>query len=267
MRNIVGITAAVACGSACLFLGSAKLTAQIVNPTWESPTDLTDGTSTTVDGWAMSPAPNPDFGYTNNGQRDAFYNSTPGGRWSFWLQTFTQSGDASQVVTADDGGGAITPGLTYTFGSLMSFQDGSGPGQGYNAVTLANQTEASPPAPNTGDMYSYLEIVWQNSRGNTISTAETDIAAGSVAIYNQTSGSQAGATLWEPYSVSSIAPTGAASAELIIGWANGGLDGNTGGQSAFADDATFNVPEPASLGLLAVGGMALLGRRRRGRTA
>jgi hypothetical protein len=212
----------------------------------------------------MSPAPNPDFGYTNPGQRDTFYNNTPGGAWSFWLQTFTQSGNASQTVGTTDNGVAVTAGKSYTFTSQMSFQDGSGPGNGYNAVTLANQTEASPPSPNTGDLNSYLDINFLNNHGVTIGTDETAIPAGSVTIFNQTSGPQAGATLWAPYSVSGIAPAGSVSATLVIGWRNGGLDGGTGGQSAFADDATFTspVPEPATLSILGVGGMALLARRR-----
>jgi hypothetical protein len=114
-------------------------------------------------------------------------------------------------------------------------------------------------------MFSYLEVRFLNNHGNTIGVDDTDIPAGSVTIYDQTSGPQGGATLWEPYSVTGVAPAGTVSAELLIGWANGGLDGNTGGQSAFADDQTFTatvVPEPATLGLLSLGGMALLARRR-----
>jgi hypothetical protein len=264
MRRFLGLSAAaVASTSLCLFLSGTSASAQIVNPGWELPNDGMSGTDTAVTGWTMSSAPNPDFGYTNQGQRDTFYNNTPGGAWSFWLQTFTQSGNASQTVTATDGGSAIAAGTGYTFSSLLSFQDGTGPGMGYNAVTLANQTEASPPAPNTGDLNSYLQIKFLNNHGVTIGTDETDIPAGSVSQYVQTSGPQNGATNWIPYSVTGIAPVGTVSAELLIGWENGGLDGSTGGQSAFADDATFTtVPEPATLSMLGIGGMALLARRR-----
>jgi hypothetical protein len=241
----------------CLAAASALQGQVIVNPDWESPSDTVNGTSPIVTGWTMSPAPMPNGSspYTNNGQRDAFYNNTPGGRWSFWLQTFTQSGNASQIVPG------VTAGLAYNFTSQMSFQDGTGPGMGYNAVTLANQTETPQPAPNTGDLYSYLALQYLDSVGNPVAGGyfETDIPAGSVTIYNQTSGSLNGTTLFEPYSVTGVAPAGATQVEVLIGWNNGGLDGNTGSQSAFADDATLTVvPEPSTLAFLCLGFLPLI---------
>jgi hypothetical protein len=260
----------------------------VFNGQWNFPENGDTGTSMTAQlgatntpgattGWYLSPAPNPDFGYTNNGQRDQFYSNEPivnpgppATGWSLWLQNFTQSGFASETVKS------VTAGTTYNFSSLFSFQDGTGPGMGYNAVTLANQTEASPVAPNTGDMYSYLAVQYQNSSGAVVgptlldgNSAETDIPAGSVTNYVIPSGTGAGSTAWAPYSVIGTAPAGATQVSLLIGWNNGGLDGGTGGQSAFADDATLTavVPEPASISLLGLGGMALMARRRRARTA
>jgi len=269
MRSFRRLHAAVLCGGAGLMLTALQAHAQ-VNPEWNLPNDGTSGTDTTAQtdgnniqgastGWYMSPAPNPDFGYTNNGMRDTFFSLEPSG-WSFWIQTFTQSGFASQPIAA-------SAGTNYTFSSQFSFQDGSGPGMGYNATTLANQTEASPPAPNSGDLFSYIQIKYENASGGVLATDTTKIAAGSVTTYAPP-GSQINA--WAPYSASGLAPAGTTQALLTIGWQNGGLDGGTGAQSAFADDAVFAptaVPEPASIGLISLGGLALLGRRRRAKTA
>jgi PEP-CTERM motif len=304
MRRFVGLNAALLGGSA-LLLAAVPVGAQIVNPEWNLPnsnstppdnsssTDVTaqtGGTNTpgSMTGWYMSPAPNPAFGYTNPGDRDQFYSvqpiNNPGSStgpsdlatgWSFWLQTFTYQGYASQPVTATDSGQAITPGTTYIFSSQMSFQDGTGPGEGYNATTLVNQT--SPLSPNTGNLFSFLGIQWENngvpvgsstSNGVISDSAETDIAAGSLTYYVATSGPQNGSTPWEQYYVSAVAPAGANEALLYVGWDNGGTDGNTGGQSAFADNESFTViPEPATLSLLTVGAFGLLARRRSARKA
>ena len=177
------------------------------------------------------------------------------------MQTFVQDGYTAQTV------GSVTAGTSYTFSSQLGFQDGSAAGQGYNAVTLANQA-GDPKTLDTGDLYSYLGIIFLNNHGNVAGTLdannlsdETDIPAGSVSVYNQSNG----ATVWLPYSVTGVAPAGATQAELVIGWQNGGLDGSTGGQSAFATSGAFgvtSVPEPATLSVLAMGAGALFMRRR-----
>jgi hypothetical protein len=274
-------------GALCVAMSATSLRAQIVNPGWELPADANKvgGNTDTVaqldgnnvagatDGWYLSQPVNP-VAWTGPGnpgnpnQTDPWFNTTTSGVTangnSFWMQTFLQSGYASQPVIATDASQLITPGTTYTFKSQMAFQDGTGPGRGYNAVTLANQTPGVYPTDDTGNLNTYLRLQFMDVRGIVINTYETDIPAGSINIYD--TGGDGSATLFEPYSVSGLAPTGAASALLTIGWNNGGLgDNGTGPQSAFADDATFtvaSVPEPASLSLLAIGGIALLVRRR-----
>src|SRR5216110_2272123 len=73
----------------------------LVNPGFESPTDLTNSESTNINGWTVVPT----------AKRDAFQNNTPGGRWSLWDRTFEPDGSVSQVVTG------ISAGSTYTFTS------------------------------------------------------------------------------------------------------------------------------------------------------
>ncbi len=298
------LKAACLLGLISLFLPVGSLHAQIVNANWSLPNSSSNpvnndyGTSQIAEisstngpyntlgfGWYMSPALNPNAGYTSPGYRDEFCSVEPidispntfsppavATGWSFWIQAFTQSGYASQEITKTDNGYAITPGQSYTFTSLMSFQTGTGPGQGYNAVTLANQTEPNPVSPNSGDLYSYLGVTWINKHGVPLGnvngdnvSAETTIPAGSVMLYD-TAPNVFGfsSSPWAPYSVTAVAPPGTVEAVLTIGWENGGLDGNTGYQSAFADDETFiaNVPEPATASLLASLATSILARRR-----
>ncbi len=94
MRSSMGFKVAVIGGSASLLLAAAAASAQIVNPEWNlpnsnsTPPDNSTGTDTTAQtgstntpglatGWYLSPAANPDFGYTNPGDRDQFYSVEP----------------------------------------------------------------------------------------------------------------------------------------------------------------------------------------------
>jgi len=255
MRSSAILKAAVLGSSVCLLLSARNAGAQtVLNPGWELTPDANGyGTDSTVASWTMDPTVQTNGTAGNPGFRDSFYNNTPGGNSSFWIQTFESSGDAFQNVPG------VTPGLTYTFGSQMLFELGSGStegaGNGFDAITVANNPgnpAATPPVPaNTAPIKVYLQMLFKNAANHVIAIDETDI--GPTVTLDRT---------WAPYSVSGVAPAGATSVTLDIGWANGGGDGGTGSQSAFADDATLNVPEPASIGLLGMGGMALLARRR-----
>jgi hypothetical protein len=240
MRQVKGLKLAAICGAVGL-MGMANISrGQVVNGTWESPTNAAGGTDTNVTGWTMDPTLQVGGAAGNPGQRCTFFGSADaGGSWSFWIQTFEASGDAFQDVTG------VVPGSSYTFGSDMFFQLGSGtttgPTDGYDAVT---------------GLDTFLEIQFLNKFASPVgSPTLTNIPAGSVTDNG----------IWDPYSVSAIAPVGATGAEILIGWTGGGSDNGTGSQSAGADDATFGItptPEPASLGMLALGGLAMLRRRR-----
>jgi hypothetical protein len=252
MGHRISLKSAFVGGIAGLFLSVAPALAQtVVNPNFELPADGATGTDGTATGWNLLPAVGDN--YTNPGARCQFDTPTPsGGTWSLWLQTFVASGGATQTVTG------VTPGSTYTFTSDLAFQE-----PGYDSITLANQA-SDPKSTDTGNCETYLAVQYQNaSNQNVGGLHDIVIPAGSVNEVDNSSG----ATPWAPYSVNSLAPAGATQALLEIGWINGGLDDNMGGQSVFATDVSFAVPEPTSLSLIGISGMALLARRRAAKAA
>jgi hypothetical protein len=255
MRHHISQKLALAGAVAGLFLCAAPLRAQtVVNGTFEAPSDGASGTDTTATGWTLNPAVGDN--YTNPGQRCQFDSPTPnGGTWSLWLQTFVQFGSATQQVTG------ITPGTTYNLTSDLAFQE-----PGFDNITLANQA-TDPKSADTGNCFVYLGIQYRNASGQSVGAPKfKEVTAGTLNEVDDSSG----ATPWANYGVSLTAPAGASQAEIEIGWANGGVDGNTGGQSVFATDvalAPVAVPEPASLSLLSMGGVALLARRRAAKSA
>jgi hypothetical protein len=241
MRSREKLIAAVCSAAGSLLLAGISHAQTVTNPDFELPSDGATGTDTVATGWTLNPAVGDD--YTNPGSRCQFSTQpTPsGGSWSLWLQTFVQYGSAAQVVTG------ITPGQDYLASMQFEVQTG------YNYVTLANQASDTN-SQDTGNLYSYLEIQYENHSGTPVGTPDiTDIPAGAIPT-----------NVFFPVTAGGIAPATATQAEILIGWQNGGLDDNQGSQSAFATSVglTSVVPEPATLSVMALGSLGLLARRR-----
>jgi hypothetical protein len=100
------------------------------------------------------------------------------------------------------------------------------------------------------DTRTLLTLEYLDGANAVLGASELDIDT----VYN----AQAAGT-WQQFSVGGVAPAGTASLRVSAQFL-GGVFQTSNPQSAFVDDFTL-VPEPASLSLLALGGLALLRRR------
>lgn len=228
MRHPLRLPAVLSSAAACVMACASAFGANLLtNPGFELPPDTSMNVDNTVTGWNL----------LLDTSRAQFYNHTPGalpaaqgGSWSLWLKTFESAGGgATQTVP-------VTAGTTYNFTALMLFE---------------------PSYPNIPNIDSFVQMQFQDSMGNNVGSADvTHINKATVVADKMT---------WTPYSVVGTAPAGATQVQVEVGWANG--SGVTGQQSAFADDVSLTIPEPASLGLLSLCGLGLLVRRRNAKAA
>ncbi|HWB55203.1 MAG TPA: PEP-CTERM sorting domain-containing protein [Tepidisphaeraceae bacterium] len=249
MRHLKGLRVALVGGALGLLATAGMSYGQLVNGNFSDPTNTGGGTDPNATGWTLLQTIQTNGSNGNAGLRCTFHQ--PNGDWALWIQTFEATGGATQVVNG------ITAGETYTFSALWAFE--LGPATGGNPAANGYN--------NIPGMYSYMQLQFQGPHGNLGSPFETDIPSGSVdpsmnADAFPATPAAPNTAPWIPYSVTGLAPAGATSVEVVFGWAGGGSDSNTGSQSAVVTNAALSVPEPASLGLLSIGALGLLRRRR-----
>src|SRR5262245_57505161 len=165
-----------AAGLIALAAASTEAANLLTNPGFESPTDTTTNENTNINGWTVVPT----------AKRAAFFNHTPGGRWSVWARTFEPLGGG---VFQDVSG--ITAGTNYTFTSFLYFE------AGYTTITDPTNAE--------------LKLTFLDSGNNQVgSPTILDIPPNTPGLPVNT---------WTQYSLNNVtAPVGAANVRVFVGW-------------------------------------------------
>ena len=93
-------------------------------------------------------------------------------------------------------------------------------------------------------------IEWRNAGSNTEISRTPNLTTAPTSDYSQ-------------FTLSGVAPAGADLARVVYAIQTFGGDGPSNTGTVFVDDVSFVIPEPASVGLAAFAGIALLASRRR----
>lgn len=158
--------------------------------------------------------------------------SFPTAEWSFeW-----------SINSNYDGNGVDLDGLTY----VMGIDSDPGAGTSFATLDVINGLN-----PNDG------QVLWDHSIGDNTTTAATDSQAVDVATYAALiANNNVAQNSWKAHwFVSPFDPTVTGTYDFYISASNGG------GELARVDMQIIVVPEPASLALLGLGGLAMLRRR------
>jgi hypothetical protein len=241
MRSQFKLAAAALCGASALVFSSASFAQNlVVNPGFETPPGVPGAQDQLAVPW--------NFTALGDGttQRAQFYNNTAGalptssgGSWSLWLKDFDTLGTGAEQTVA-----GIVAGHTYTFSAYWLFQAG---------------------VPTVTGLVNSETLQFENAAGTAVGAADTL----SINTTNVTTSGNPTPAIWTLYTApNATAPAGATQA-LISFIETSTAASSVNPQSSFVDDVNLStvVPEPASLGSLALGGLALLARRRRARIA
>jgi hypothetical protein len=214
-------------------------------------------------GWTLLEGPDGAAGPTNTATFASFGNHTPGApvlpppavRVGLWYRSFMgglSPNDPPQVFAHLQQTVAGLPNTPYTMSGWARFETFYAGGvNNLNAGTGApDPTDDGPPSPT--DTFFAMEFL--DAGGTNV--------LGSVQVELKANG-QLNDGQWKQHSLFGVSPAGTAFVRVRSSMIDGVLNPGVNPQSAFVDDFSLVIPEPASASLLSLGGLALAARRRK----
>jgi len=239
MRTSFGFLAALAGGTMCLMVTGVNAQNLLLNPNLDSP-GIHE--SDAVDDWTLTETPG---GTVNSATMASFANHNAGGVVGLWLRSFEGlffgsgfepvGAQLSQTVPG-------TAGLPYTFTGWSRWEANYSGG-------LTTIPASAPGGERPSPTNTYMEMRFLDAGNSAISSVLLDLRT-----------VQSNDGVWRQFSLSGVAPANTANV-LVTAYAIDMVPVG-GAQSPFFDEFSLTVPEPTSLSLIGLGGLALLARRR-----